>query len=302
MTTKQHSHYLKFLAKKYDLLLLSNNPFEAFEELKNDFNSFNQRSVENEELENLTSTLLIDGTDIVVLDFTNNYKIAKEMHNVISSYNDRIVIVGIVDEGNEKELLELISILDGIVTKKFSIQLLRDKLFTILSIFYTIKSVSRREHKIGMGSSELNTDLDAFFDTFEGSSLFIVDELVELNSSLKSGELSETLLQNIAGKFHEIYEMFSNNKTYSSSSEIFLDFSKYVTGIDISTIRPSSIHAFSYMVEIINDVNRILMDMFVDRIFNDTHVFEESLLNNIEFFKARLQEKKLDGSELDFFE
>jgi len=301
MTTKQHSHYLKFLAQGYNILLLSDKSIENFNEITDCFDTANQRNLTQIELDNLTFTLMNNNIDIVLLDLSEKNNLSDAFYEAISSYNKRIVLIGIVDYAVES--LHLIKKLDEFIFTDCSIEELKDKIFKILSVYYTIKSVSRRDVNIDTGSSELSNDLDEFFDMYEGSSLFIVDELMEMNHSLRSGELSPELINNIAEKIEEISNIFNSNKEIHDVAPIFNDFAKYLQNLDLATIQPSSFQAFDYLVAIIDDTNTNLMDMFVDRLFKDVYIFEHSLENNIAFMKNALtpNEEEVDESELEFF-
>lgn len=300
MTTKQHSHYLKFLSQGYNILLLSDRNIEYFDIISSDFDSANQRNLTQTELDNLTFTLMNNNIDIVLLDLSNNNNLSDSFFESILSYNDRIVIIGIVED--EIESLTTINKLDEFLFKSFTLEELKDKIFKILSIYYTVKSISRRDVNIGTGSAELSSDLDEFFDMYEGSSLFIVDELMEMSLALHSGELSPKLISNIADKILEIAHIFNSNEEIKDVYPIFKDFSNFLKDLNLATIEPSSLHAFDYLAAIIDDTNTNLMDMFVDRLFKDVYIFEHSLENNIKFMKNALSsETNNDESELEFF-
>ena len=300
MTTKQHSHYLKFLSQGYNILLLSDKNIEYFDNISADFDSANQRNLTQIELDNLTFTLMNNNIDIVLLDFTQSNDLLDSFCESILSYNERIVLLGIVKD--DIKSLSDIKKMDEFILESFTLEELKDKIFKILSIYYTVKSISRRDVNIGTGSSELSSDLDEFFDMYEGSSLFIVDELMEMSQALHSGELSPKLISNIADKILEIAHIFNSNEEIKDVYPIFNDFAKFLNGLDLGTIEPSSLHAFDYLAAIIDDTNTNLMDMFVDRLFKDVYIFEHSLENNIKFMKNALTpDTNNDESELEFF-
>lgn len=300
MITKQHSHYLKFLAQGYNVLLISNRNIEQFNEIQHYFDFASQRSLTQTELDNLTFTLMQNNIDIVMFDFIDNNDLTDNFYEAIENYNDRIVVIGIIND--EQDSLKLIKKLDHFLFDSFTKEELKDEVLTILSVYYAIKSVSIRDVKIQTGSLELVDELDEFFDMYEGSSLFIVDELIELNNSLKSGELSVELLQDISAKIDEIANIFESNKEISDVANIFKSLATYLKDLDLATIEPKSLHAFNYLCAIIDDTNTNLMDMFVDRLFKDVYIFEHSLENNIKFMKNALSSvNEDDESELEFF-
>ncbi|MEA2099775.1 MAG: hypothetical protein U9P72_06570 [Campylobacterota bacterium] len=303
MTTKQHSHYLKFLAHGHHSLLVSNQSFEQFEELKEILDLSIQRAMNQDEIDNLTFTLMQNDIDIVIIDFTQEIPIAKEFLKTIKKYNDRIIIIGILNRETVVELVDILDILDSLLFEGFSIQELKDRFFVNLSVLYAIKAVGVRDMKLSSSSFNIDDDLDKFFDTYEGSSLFIVDELVELNKSLKSGELSVDILENVSIKMKELADIFSKNGNISDVTTVFKDFSSYLLTLDLTQIEPSSLYAFDYLCAIIDDVNTYMMEMFVDRIFRDVYIFEHSFENNLKFMKDALasNSEDEDDSELEFF-
>ena len=305
MTTKNHSNYLKFLAQGYNTLLLSSKHFDEYDSIIEYFDAAIQRSLSEEELENVTLSIMNNHIDIIILDFTTDYDLALKFYETIKNYESRIAVIALFRPKCTNEMLALMEEVDGILFEGFSAYQLKDKLFNQLSLFYTIKSVGRREIKIGSGSVKTGIDLDEFFDMYEGTSLFIVDELVGFNKSLRSGDLSPELIEKISQKLMEISDIFTKNSEISDISDIFKDLSIYLKELDISKIKPRSLYAFDYICELLDDTNNYIMDMFVDRVFKDTYIVKHSLENNIEYVKNILasqeEEEEDDSSDLEFF-
>lgn len=301
MVTKLYSHYLPFLAQNHNILLLSNNHYDAYDEVKESFVSAIQRNTQASELSNINITLMNNKIDVVVLDTTYDLVQAKEFLEALHSYNDRLVVLSIIGRDQVAQAVDLIVLSDHVLFDSFTSEEFKGKLVQILSVFYTVISIGRREVSLKSGSSDV-TDLVDFLDFYEGSSLFIVDELIELNQKLKAGELSKELLADISGKIMEIAEIFSKHELFIRVAPIFKDLGNFLKKLDFSAIQPSGLKAFDYLSDIIDDLNKNMMDIFVDRIFQDVHVFEDSLQNNIEFMKNHLlSSDETDGSELDFF-
>lgn len=301
MITKQHSHYLTFLAENYNILLFSNKNYGAYDDIKTFFANAFQRNIEDAELKNVDITLMVNKIDIVILDATDDIAQANRFYKVISDYSNRIVVMSIINESIGSDAVDLIKASDTILFDSFTSEELKDKLVQILSVFYTIISIGRRDVNLKSGSSDVDMLVD-FLDFYEGNSLFIVDELIELNQRLKAGELSKELLAEIGKKVLEISEIFSKHVLLMGVSPVFKELGEFLVNLDFSTLKPSGLKGFDYLSEIINDCNKSLMDMFVDRIFKDVYIFEHSLKNNIEFMKNKLfLEETKDNSELDFF-
>jgi len=302
MITKNHSNYLKFLAQGYNTLLLSSSHYDEYDAISDYFDASIQRKLSEEELENLTLTLMSNYIDIVIIDFIDDYDLALKFYEIVANYEPRITIILLFSHKCTNNMLALIEEVDAILFEGFNVYQLKDKLFVQLSLFYTIKSVGRRDIKIDSGSQEIGIDLDEFFDMYEGSSLFIVDELVSFNKSLRSGDLNPKLIEKISQKLMEISDIFAKNSEISDLASIFKDLSIYLEELDLSTIKPKSLYAFDYICAILDDTNSYIMDMFVDRVFKDTYIVKHSLENNIAFVKNILASKEDDtGSDLEFF-
>jgi len=301
MITKNHSNYLKFLAQGYNILLLSSKQYEEYDAIADYFDASIQRKLSEEELENLTLTLMSNHIDIVILDFIDDYDQAQKFYETVTNYESRITIIGLFPHNCTNNMLAFMEEVDGILFEGFNVYQLKDKLFIQLSLFYTIKSIGRRDIKIDFGSQEIRRSLDEFFDMYEGSSLFIVDELVALNKSLKSGDLNPQLIEKISQKLMEIADIFVKNSEVSDIASIFKDLSIYLKKLDLSTIKPESLYAFDYLCGILDDTSSYIMDMFVDRVFKDTYIVKHSLENNIAYVKNILASHEEDSSELEFF-
>lgn len=301
MTTKLYSHYLPFLAQDHSILLLSDQHFDSFDEVRPLFSKGIQRNMESTELENINITLFKNNIDLVVLDATNNIAQARQFIDAIYTFNSRMVVLLLIDKQLSEGTIELMRMGDHILFAPFTHEELKGKLLQILSVFYTILSVGRRELNLKIGSEEI-INLSDYLDFYEGSSLFIVDELIELNQRLKSGELSKEILVEISSKINEIAEVFDKSSFFERVAPTFKDLSHYLNALDFSKIHPSDLKAFDYLTAIVDDLNKNLMDIFVDRIFHDVHIFEDSLRSNIEFMINHLDPNgERNNGELIFF-
>ena len=300
MITKQYGHYLKFIAKEHNLLLISDRHFDEFNDIKEMFYLYIQRVANIDELDNINNTLMQNNIDIIVIDFAKNYKIAIKIYESIMDYNENMIIIGILKEKSVQKISFLLNKFNGLLFDSFNVDDLEEKLFINLSVFSSIEKISNQKDIIS--SSNSNDELGEFFDLYEGQLIFIVDELIEYNNLLKAGELSEDILQNVALEIQTLAEIFSKEKKISAVVNIFEDFSKYLNSLDLSKIEPSSLHAFDYLCALIDDINTYMMGMFVDRLFRDVYIFQHSFENNLLFMKDAIALKDENDSVLEFFE
>jgi len=172
----------------------------------------------------------------------------------------------------------------------------------VLSRTYAINSIGRRDILLKQKDTKKEDELANFFDTYEGSALFLADDLMEIVENLNSGNLTHQFLLHIAGKLDEVANIFAASLQTKHVAPIYEDLASYLRKLKLSDIKVEYLNGFSYLSNILSDVSVYLMDMFVDRIFKDVHVFEHSLKSNIEFMQNRLEGRdEFEGGELDFF-
>ena len=196
MITKHHSHYLPFLSQEHKILLLSDREWKCYENIKTIFSKMCQRNLQEAEFDNLSATIINNHIDIIILDATQDSKKAKEFYNVIERLNQEIVIMTIINKTPDSNAINLIELSDNVIVDSFTKGILEEKLFELLSIFYTTLSIKKEDLILKNNSLDIN-QLIEFLDVYKGSALFIVDELMELNINLKNGELSKELLTKI---------------------------------------------------------------------------------------------------------
>ncbi len=301
MTTKKYGRYLKFVAKEHNILLVSDQSFVQFEKLKGQFNIQIQKNMSENELNNLTLTLMENKIDIIMLDFTKNAELAKEFKKIVVDYNNRIIIIALLNKKSIEKELDILHTFDSTLFDDFSVEELEGRIFLNLSVYYAIKAIANQ--KSDVEAISINDDLNTFFDMYEGSSLFVVDELTELNKRLKAGELSVEILESISRQAKELSDIFSHHKDTKDVVDILENFQKFINDLDLSKIDPSSLYAFDYLTAIIDDVNAYMIKMFVKRVLNNSYIFEHSCQNNLDFMIDALSSQKdvKDKSELEFF-
>lgn len=149
--------------------------------------------------------------------------------------------------------------------------------------------------------------VEEFLDTYEGEVLFLSQDLEEIVNSINSSEITEDTFSTLALKLNDVSDVFLSSTYTQHVSPVFKELSEYVSQLESDDfIRFED--AREYLAEIIADVNNYINMYFVDRIFSDVYLFQDSLQNSIEFLKRSyscdLKESicdEDDGSELDFF-
>ncbi len=300
--SKDYSKYLQFLATEYNILYIGKGSKEIYDETSSYFMTSSKIDINEEMLEKINSVLTKRHINIVVIDVKNNNKTAVDFYKKIRAFDEEIPIILMFNPKEYKKLFGIVPFVDATVSYPIDKDIFHKRLFTILSCSYTINSIGRREIVLKQDNVTEEESIDKFFDIYEGSALFIADDLMDIVNALNAGNLTHQFLINIAQQIDKIAEIFSKAKQTESVTPIYEDLASCLRKLDLETIKPQNLNGFTYLSEILTDVSVYLMDMFVDRIFKDVQVFEHSLENNIEFMKSTLKSKKdKDSSELEFF-
>lgn len=303
MKRKLYKEYLPELARKTGILLLSNNEIEAFESIKGEFATSIQRNITPSALEHLTNTLIHSKINIVILDSDMDSQMLVDFVEKLKDFDASLNIILIYDEKNIQKSLPVINEVSLIIERSLCYEELVDKLFMILSLSYSLKKLAKEaNHKIKKNNILGMGDMDEYLDTYEGTSLFAIEDLSSICAALRSGELSQKLILESSDKLTDISKIFANHERMQSITPILEELSLFLKSLDITKLEPSSLKGFDYLAAILDDVSGALLNMFVDRIFTNVYIIEHSLENNIDFMKnALLGIENNKGGELDFF-
>ena len=297
---RDYSNYLQFLALEHNILYIGKDSHAIYNSISDYFASASKIDINQEILEKLNAILTKRHIDIVVFDVKDNNPLIIEFFHAIKKFNDEIMTMLLFEPKEYHKLFDMVPFVDINVSYPISTKMFEKKLFTLLSRSYALNSIGRRE--IILKQKCVTEDsIDKFFDTYEGSALFLADDLMEIVKNLNDGNLSYQFFINIAHKLDEVADIFSKTQQTQSVTPIYEDLASYLKTLDLETIEPKNLSAFSYLADILSDVSVYLMDMFVDRIFKDVFIFEHSLKSNIEFMKSHLNGEQENEGEIDFF-
>lgn len=197
-----------------------------------------------------------------------------------------------------------INLIYSLLINPISEELLLNKIYGLLTIKETNNLFKTKEKIVNKyQNSIVNSDIDNFLDLYSGNIMFINDDLNEKLVLLKDFEISKELFSKIILNLIQLADILNENKNLEHLSNLFFEFSKFLDSIDLQQINPSKYESFDYLTNIIEDITLYLDELFVYRLFKDSKIFEDSLENNIEYFKAKLLEdnKKDDIDNLEFF-
>jgi len=142
---------------------------------------------------------------------------------------------------------------------------------------------------------------EEFLDTYEGEVMFVCDELGDYVDAIDKKMVDKELIDVIALKCEEISEVFISSTYTQHLSPIFLELARFLQKLDMESLE-SEHEGFLYLARIVEDIQMYINEYFVERRFSDVYIFEDSLLNSIEFMERSFQgEVEEDISEVEFF-
>lgn len=293
--------YLQLLADDKNLIIYSNDSINAYAEIFDKFHTFTTMTISDYTINNISSTLIENRIDIVIVFDCANAQKNKQLITNIKAYNSNIDIIFIAKQISP-ELTQDLNGVDSVLFSPVSLDHLWRACFGVLSSLYTLKNIANTEKSITKIQKPINKDdFEEFLDTWEGKIMFLSQDIDELVSKLDSGELSNELILECAKKIDEVEEIFRTRSYTKKIAPIFSEFSGYLKFLKVEAIDSKNIEGFEYLARIMEDINVYIVEYFVDRIFKDVYVFQDSLLSNINFMENKLVGSTEDNSELHFF-
>jgi len=142
---------------------------------------------------------------------------------------------------------------------------------------------------------------EEFLDTYEGEVMFVCDELGDYVDAIDKKIIDRELIEVVALKCEEISEIFISSTYTQHLSPIFLELAHFLQKLDMEKLGIEH-EGFIYLARIAEDIKMYIEEYFIERQFSDVYIFEDSLLNSIEFMERSFAgEKEEDLSEVEFF-
>lgn len=298
--SRDYLKYVKFLAGKYSVLYIGDDSSFLDDELSS-LSTFLQVDANDSVLDELEGILLVSEIRVVIINIFADVAKMEEIFKRVKEYDENLYVMVIFDLELSRELYELLPFVDSIVTYPVNKAIFYEKLFSLLSICYSLDAISRRDIVL---KSKNATELDeeSFYDLYAGSVMFIVNDLSDIITSLDSGEMSKQFLVSISDRLEEVVDIFSKSSKTESIVPIFKELIFFLKELELEKIEPKNLKGFSYLSNILNDINIYLSDIFIDRILKNVYIFEHSLQDNIEFMKNTFYPSEVrTKSELEFF-
>ncbi len=146
---------------------------------------------------------------------------------------------------------------------------------------------------------------EEFLDTYEGEVMFLSQDLEEIVQDIKDKNASPETFRLLQQKLDDVSDVFLSSTYTQHVAPLFKEFGEYVAALEYENFMNYD-DAISYLCEIVLDINTYINFYFIDRVFSDVYLFQDSLKNSFDFLKRAYETDKGDsveddGSELDFF-
>lgn len=146
---------------------------------------------------------------------------------------------------------------------------------------------------------------EEFLDTYEGEVMFLSQDLEELAKKFENGAFGAEELEVLALNMLDVADVFLSCRYTQHISPIFKEFSEFIDTLSVEVLMKNE-ESIEYLHAILLDVNTYIEQYFVDRIFSDVYLFQDSLKNSIDFLKSSynsqegITTEEDDGSEVLF--
>ena len=145
---------------------------------------------------------------------------------------------------------------------------------------------------------------EEFLDTYEGEVMFLCEDLETLVSSIEKHQFTQEDLELLTQNLVDVHDVFLSSKYTQHIAPMFKEFAEFILSMNAETLMKDE-DSISYLCAIILDLNTYIKQYFIDRVFSDVYLFQDSLSNSIEFLKASYEKEegiefKDDGSEILF--
>lgn len=290
--------YFTYVVKEKNLLIYSNNDFTKYSQTFSLFNSYKICDITAVSLDNLGAYIVTHSINAVLIDFISD---AQKVYEILESFDHKIHLMLYINQSCEARHIGLLNMSEAIIAEPFDEKTLMYKFFTMLNDESAICAINNASNSISKLQKNQSPQLEDYLDTYEGQILFLSESLQDNLDRLESGELSQELLKDISLQVDEVGRIFSNHFYTKKVTHLFTGLSAYLKDIKLKDIQIENLEGFEYLSRIIEDINAYMIEYFVDRLFTNVYVFQDSLDNSIKFMKDKLSNVEDESSELEFF-
>jgi len=240
------------------------------------FKCYRYNNIDKTTAVNVPHMLLTSAADLVLL-CGHEIECLLNIARAITEYDPKIAITLVVEKfDNTVFFRELINIVTTVVYMPFDDETLQKKTLENITIEEFITAYVR---DVKMINSILNSKI----------------------LRLESGDLSEELFLSIANQLELIGRIFQYHSETKHLKDIFDELTAFLRTYEFEDVSIEQLEVFDYLTEILKDIVKYLNGFFIEKIFLDVYVFEDSLHDTIRFMiHYLLESEKLEG-KLEYF-
>jgi len=260
---------------------------------KKEYLEFNQETID------ILNKNLYKQYDVILFSFDQDkFKLFQNTINHFPAYS-----MLLIEDKLFNSLGSYINSITSLAILPITEELFIHKIFNILCIRETNYLLKSKEKIINKHKQhETTNNINDFLDKYSGSIIFLNDDLNDYFTRLKELEISSELFKEISSNILQLGNIFKQNENFLHLSMIIINLADVLSTVDLESVDPSSYNAFDYLTSIIEDITIYLDELFIYRLFKDVKLFEDSLSNNIKFFKDTLiATVDEDDDNLEFF-
>lgn len=290
--------YCTQIVKDKNLMVYSNNDLRKFTKIFDLFHSYKICDITEFSLDKLGAYIVTNSIDALLIDISTD---TSKIYDILQSLNHKVSVMLYINASCKETHPGLLNMSEVLIAEPFDENTLMYKFFTMLNSESAISAINSASNSMSELVKINTNQLEDYLDTYEGKVLFLSESLQSNLELLESGELNTELLNAVSKQMDEVGDVFSNHFYTKKVTPIFTELSSYLKTLNLNEIAIENLEGFEYLSRIIEDINTYMIEYFVDRVFADVYVFQDSLKNSIQFMQDRLFNVKDESSELEFF-
>jgi hypothetical protein len=145
--------------------------------------------------------------------------------------------------------------------------------------------------------------LEVFLDNHREKIASSVAQIEALSRQIKDNNMSKMVLLDISSELSKVAAIFQQHSAFSGVAPVIVALEKFLEIVNLTFSPQTPPKSLGYLANILDDFNQNLVDMFVDSLYSDVYIFEDSFISNITYMTNSLlgKEQVKDESELELF-
>ncbi len=145
--------------------------------------------------------------------------------------------------------------------------------------------------------------LEVFLNSYKDEIASSVTKIEALSQQIKDNKMSKTTLLDISKELSKVATIFQKSDALRNVSQVIVALEKFLDVVNLTFSPQTPPKSLGYLANILDDFSQNLVDMFIESLYSDVYIFEDSLISNITYMtNALLGKEEVEGeSELELF-